>query len=397
MEYHAASLMFKSRKVARYARLYGPRKTWTKVKGDRHYRSNESAAYAIWPARTSPQDDRARVGVLGCGKFAYTTIGYYLKKNYGLAIRGAMDTHAARASSFAQEYGASYFTDDPARVLDDDRIDLVYIASNHASHAEYAIAALDRGKSVHVEKPHVVDRDQLQRLCATMQRADGRVALGFNRPDSLLGRRAREYYRAEDGPGMMNWFVAGHEIAPDHWYFDEREGGRVLGNLCHWTDFVYRMVEPEARYPVRIVPVRWEKSDCDIVVSYVFADGTIAAITFSAKGHAFEGVRERFAGHRGNTLMALSDFRSLTVDRGADRTRLVRPFRDHGHENRITTSYGMRPFGSGESKLPAVRYVWETADLFLGTKEALEEQREVVLTGFPAGQFSAGSERALGC
>ena len=32
-----------------------------------------------------------------------------------------------------------------------------------------------------------------------------------------------------------------------------REGGRVLGNLCHWTDFVLRLV-PTDTYPIRITP-----------------------------------------------------------------------------------------------------------------------------------------------
>ena len=108
---------------------------------------------------------------------------------------------------------------------------------------------------------------------------------------------------------MYAWFVAGHAIDPDHWYFKPEEGGRVLGNLCHWTDFVYQMVPPQNRYPIKITPTRWEKSDCDIAVTYLFGDGTVAAITFSAKGHTFEGVRERFSAHRGDVLISLDDFK----------------------------------------------------------------------------------------
>lgn len=307
-----------------------------------------------------------------------------------------MDTNEERAASFCSEYGLQYCTSDPDRLMADDKINMLYIASNHASHAEYAIEALERGKSVHIEKPHVVDRDQLLRLCEAMARTKGRVALGFNRPDSALGRRAREFFAAETGAGMINWFVAGHQIPPDHWYFDEREGGRILGNLCHWTDFIYRMVDPEERYPIRIVPVRAEASDCDIAVSYVFGNGTIAAITFSAKGHTFEGVRERMAAHRGDALMSLQDFRTLTVEIGAKRLRYLRPFRDHGHENRIRESYALRERRSAESREAEVRYVWETADLFLATREALESRREVLLDGFPAKDlFSDGANPSV--
>jgi len=171
---------------------------------------------------------------------------------------------------------------------------------------------------VHIEKPHVVTDDQLTRLCAAQEaaRKAGRgriVSLGFNRPGSPFGTRMREQLWREDGELMQNWFIAGHEISPDHWYFREEEGGRVLGNLCHWTDLTYQMMPPERRFPIRIIPTRSAKSDCDIAVTYVFGDGSIAAITFSAKGHAFEGVKERYAAHRGNTLIAMDDFQRLVA------------------------------------------------------------------------------------
>ncbi len=52
---------------------------------------------------------------------------------------------------------------------------MIYIASNHASHAEYAIQALNTGKNVHIEKPHVVTEDQLERLCLAMSERKGKV------------------------------------------------------------------------------------------------------------------------------------------------------------------------------------------------------------------------------
>jgi predicted dehydrogenase len=323
--------------------------------------------------------DGRHVGILGCGNFAYGVIAYYLKRNFGKVVRGVMDVSPERAASLAEAYGAGYYTDDANKVLEDPEIDMVYIASNHASHAEYAIRALERGKSVHIEKPHVVNRDQQQRLCRAMRASAGKVNLGFNRPCSRIGQRIKRALDSQAGPTMLNWFVAGHAIDPDHWYFKEEEGGRVLGNLCHWTDFVFQMIPAERRFPITITPTRAERSDCDIAVGYVFGDGSIAAITFSAKGHTFEGVRESLSAHRGDVLIAMSDFKQLCIERVAQKERNRRLFRDHGHERAITTSYGMsgraaRRFGGSE-----VAYVWETADLFLATKEALEERRTITI------------------
>ena len=264
-----------------------------------------------------PQPPNGRhVGIVGCGKFAFAQIAFYLRKNFGDVIYGAMDVEIARAASLYEKYGLAYYTDDAAQLIADPNVDTVFIASNHASHAEYAIAALEAGKTVHIEKPHVVTEDQLRRLCAAMAASPGRVALGFNRPVSEIGLEIKRALDSQPGSLMLNWFVAGHEIAKDHWYFRDEEGGRVLGNLCHWTDFVYRLVPSENRFPITINPTRAEAADADIAVTYIFGDGSIAAITFSAKGHAFEGVIERFSAHRGQC--AHLDGRVQDV-RGADR------------------------------------------------------------------------------
>lgn len=370
MDYTRQPLSFKIRKAARYVRLYGLRRTLIKIKGQYH----GNRTFAALPV----ERDRANrhVGILGCGNFAFSHIAYYLRKNYGAVLRGVMDPSLHKAASLFQEFDADYYTTDPQRIIDDPQIDLIFIASNHASHAEYAVAALAAGKSVHIEKPHVVRYDQLERLCEAMRTSAGRVALGFNRPNSPFGREIKKQMESQSGAAMYNWFIAGHELPAGHWYYAPAEGGRILGNLCHWTDFVLQLVPAEVRYPIRITPTRAEKSDCDIAVTYVFGDGSIAAITFSAKGHTFEGVRERFAAHRGNVLIAMDDFKDLTVEIVDRKHKTSLLFRDHGHQEAIRSSYALVRPREGQLQPGVTReYVWQTGDLFLRTREALEQNR----------------------
>ena len=387
MDYTQQSRRFQLRKAARYTRLYGPRRTLMKVEAEYHTRRR----FDELPQLAGPRPQQ-HVGIIGCGRFAFAQIAYYLRRGPGRVIRGVMDIDVHRAASLARRHRAGFYTDDAAEVIDDPAIDLVYIASNHASHAEYAIQALERGKHVHIEKPHVVTLDQLQRLCLAMESSGGEVRLGFNRPDSRIGLEIREALAAESGPAMLNWFIAGHELPADHWYFRPEEGGRTLGNLCHWTDFVLRMVAPEDRHPITIQPVRADSQD-DIVVNYVFGDGTMAAITFSAKGHAFEGVRERFAAHRGDTLISMDDFQRLTIERGADKRRLRLRSRDHGHHRSILDSYALAGPGGDQAGLSSA-YVWETGELFLRTREALEDGSPVTVEAFSPGRL--GSEPVPG-
>ncbi|MDP2324089.1 MAG: Gfo/Idh/MocA family oxidoreductase [Gammaproteobacteria bacterium] len=381
MDYTSAPLFFRIRKALRYVGLYGIRRTLVKARGQYHMRRT----YQDLPPNNVRQSATAHVGLIGCGNYGFSVIGYYLNKNYGGAIRGCMDVDINKAASLFQEFKACYYTTDADQIINDPNITLVFIASNHASHAEYAIKALAAGKDVHIEKPHVVTSEQLTRLCAAQEAArkagKGRiVSIGFNRPGSPFGKRMREQLWREEGELMQNWFIAGHEIAPDHWYFRDEEGGRVLGNLCHWTDLTYQMMPPERRFPIRIIPARSAKSDCDIAVSYVFGDGSIAAITFSAKGHTFEGVKERFAAHRGNTLIAMDDFQRLVMDVGADKQTWSPRSRDHGHEASIRCSYNTAADPAARGLETA--YVWEAGQLFLRTKEALESSQPVSLNAW---------------
>jgi predicted dehydrogenase len=296
-----------------------------------------------------------------------------------------MDNEVNRAASLFKYYHADYYTTDADEIIADPNISLIFIASNHATHAEYAIKALQAGKDVHIEKPHVVRHDQLVRLSEAQQTSKGRIlSIGFNRPGSPFGKRIRELLGREDGELMQNWFIAGHEISPDHWYFQPAEGGRVLGKLCHWTDLTYEMMPAERRYPIRITPTRSAKSDCDIAVTYVFGDGSIAALTFSAKGHAFEGVKERYAAHRGNTLIAMDDFQRLVADVGS--TKEVRSLwtRDHGHDESIRRTYELER-DAGNRGLP-IDYVWEAGELFLRTKDALEQTQTIVVERYDPGR-----------
>lgn len=380
MDYTRTSTVFKIRKALRYLQLYGVQRTLIKVRGQIHMRKK----YATLPDQRERVSAR-HVGLIGCGNFCFTTIAYFLRRNRGAVIRAAMDVDINKAASIYQAYGLDYYTDDARRIVDDEKIDLVYIASNHASHAEYAIACLNKGKSVYIEKPHAVSLGQLERLCDAIAASNGKALLGFNRPHSPFGRALREALAGQTGPTMLNWFVVGHAIPPGHWYFDPQEGGRVPGNLCHWIDFIYHCIDADQRYPITITPAPGSNTSSDIAVTYTFGDKSMAAITFSAKGYTFEGVRERLGAHRGDVIAYLEDFHKLTIETGAQKKRLHSRFREHGHERAILSVYDAVRSPASAQPTSNLSYIWETGELFLKTKLALEEDRQVTVEAYTPG------------
>ena len=272
MNYLESSLHYKVRKFMRYTRMYGLSRTWIKYKSYKH-------EYGILKGSTTNTLTNSNVvSVVGAGKYAFAVVAYYMKKHGKYALRYVYDSDHNRRDNLARYYKGNIalsFED----LLDKGGTKLLVITSNHYSHALYAIQAIERGINVHIEKPHAVTLDQLNELIkALRQNPEVKVNLGYNRPKSELAKMVKHYLSQQNGSLVINWFVAGHEIEPDHWYFDEQEGGRVLGNLVHWIDYTLELIGLENAFPIQIIPTRAESSDSNIVVSYVFGDGSIATI-----------------------------------------------------------------------------------------------------------------------
>lgn len=152
----------------------------------------------------------------------------------------------------------------------------------------------------------------------------------------------------------------------------------MVGNLCHWTDLTLHLVSLEKAFPCNVVPATPESAKSDFVVSIIFADRSCASITFSAKGHAFEGVREVLNLHKGDVLANLTDFQKLSVDVVEKQYRISSLFRDHGHEANILHSY--RGLEDDESPGEDPKYVSATALFFLAIKEAIDHGTNITLT-----------------
>ena len=378
LDYTHAGYLFMARKAARYVSLYGLSRTLVKIRGQYHMRAAAAFAGARWenPGCRDPDAPARCVALIGCGNYAFSNIASYLARREPRFLRLTYDRNLNRARSLCRAYRGAAAVADWHDVLADSRVRIVFIASNHASHADYALACIEAGKHVHIEKPHVVTHEQLQRLADAMRRHPHvKVFLGFNRPRSRLFRQLQAVLAKQPGPLMINWFVAGHEIAAGHWYFNADEGGRVLGNLCHWTDLTLHLVSLEKAFPCWIVPATPAGATSDFVVSVMFADRSCAAITFSAKGHAFEGVREILNVHKGNVLATLSDFQTLTVDVIENKSKTRLRHRDHGHEVNIVNS--LERASSDAETGEDIRYVLATARFFLAIRDAIDEGKPV--------------------
>ena len=92
-------------------------------------------------------------GVVGCGDVVEhksgPAIGHAPRSDMVLVMR----RDGAAARDFARRHGVARWTGAAQQVIDDDAVDIVYVATPPSSHLEHVLAAAAAGKHVLVEKP----------------------------------------------------------------------------------------------------------------------------------------------------------------------------------------------------------------------------------------------------
>jgi len=117
-----------------------------------------------------------RIGIIGTGGIADAHISGYLAFARDCEIAALADVIPGRAAQKAEAFGltrAATF-DDPLAMIASGLVDLVSIATPPSTHASLAIAALDAGIHVLVEKPMAPSLEECDAMLAAQERS-GRV------------------------------------------------------------------------------------------------------------------------------------------------------------------------------------------------------------------------------
>lgn len=291
-------------KVIRYVLTYGPSKTFFKIVGRMRP-----------PRYRFTQAGLRDVGVLGCGQFAFSTLGHALWKHSGNRFAACYDVDARAADSFAKFYGAQRMGT-AEQVIIGSRVRYVYIMSNHASHTPYAVCALQAGKSVYIEKPISVTHTQLRDLLRTIRATGGAIYAGYNRPFSRAIRQLRMRCLDTAGPVTLSCFVSGHKITAEHWYRDPREGTRICGNLGHWLDLAVHILswqEMQDKWHISVAYTSTTDPDDNISISMTSVRGDLLVFVLTSRSEPFEGINETINFQQGTILAKIDDFRLMTI------------------------------------------------------------------------------------
>lgn len=104
-----------------------------------------------------------RWGIIAPGNIA-SKFALALQAVDGAVLQSVASRDKSRARAFAEDFGFVDVANNYAALINDPKVDVVYIASPHNLHAEQAIACLKAGKAVLCEKPMTVNSRQASKV-----------------------------------------------------------------------------------------------------------------------------------------------------------------------------------------------------------------------------------------
>jgi predicted dehydrogenase/NADPH:quinone reductase-like Zn-dependent oxidoreductase len=262
----------------------------------------------------SSREGRARVGVLGAGNFAQGVLIPAIKAA-GAQMVGMCASGGARAKTSADKFGFEFCTTDEEEIYSDASINTVAIATRHHLHAAQVMRALECGKNVFCEKPLCLTEEELEKIERAYSRRSGelRLMVGFNRRFAAMAGMMKEFISQASGPFAMLYRVNAGLLPKDHWIEDpEQGGGRILGEVCHFVDFLsFLCGAPATAVSARSLT---STSGQDVIVSLEFGDGSAGTISYLCSGdRAFS--KERVEVFGGGSVAVLDDFLRLELVR----------------------------------------------------------------------------------
>ena len=289
-----------------------------------------------------PNVGKVKVGIIGAGNFASTTILPILKElRRDCQVLGIASSGGLSSELLARNFKIKNKYETESEILEAEEIDAVFILTQHFSHAELVIKAIDAGKAVYVEKPLAIEASSITDIEEAMYNADNpKIFLGFNRRFAA----ATEFIKTKLNNSPANSINFRFSVPPleeDHWTnVDEIGGGRIVGEAIHAIDLACYLFDSLPQSISSSSPIDKENNkalDNQVFLNINFANGSHAAIQyFSETNQAL--TKERVEIHGNGNSYIVEDFQLLRYLEGTlDKSKIFNEGK--GHKESITAFF----------------------------------------------------------
>jgi predicted dehydrogenase/threonine dehydrogenase-like Zn-dependent dehydrogenase len=265
------------------------------------------------PVRIRPRPaapPTAGVGWIGAGSYSTATLlPAFRAAGFGslVAVTSASGISARRA---AERHGFQKAVSGADAVIDDPDVGVVVIATPHDSHEELVIRALTAGRHVWCEKPLALTADGLRAIERAWRASGCQLMVGFNRRWAPAVLAAQRQLAGVASPKLIVYRIAAGKVPAKHWYRDRRQGGRLLGEVCHFVDTAQVLAGSGIQGAISLAGAGGAdvQAGDDVAVCLRFADGSLAAVGYASAAPV--AGKEWIEVSAGSRRIVINDFRS---------------------------------------------------------------------------------------
>lgn len=131
-------------------------------------------------------------GMIGCGDVTEVKSGPAFNKVENSSLVAVMRRDAEKAKDYAHRHGVPKWYDDANELINDDEVNAIYIATPPSSHEEYALAAINAGKPVYIEKPMTLDYASANMLTKIAKEKNIKLSVAHYRRGQPLFNKVKE-------------------------------------------------------------------------------------------------------------------------------------------------------------------------------------------------------------
>jgi myo-inositol 2-dehydrogenase / D-chiro-inositol 1-dehydrogenase len=275
------------------------------------------------------------IGLVGCGWFAQAVHLPILRRLSAVDLIALAESDPAQLQAAGRHFPAARMFADYRGLLQMRDLDAVVVSVPNALHAEVAIAVMQLGKHLYLEKPIATSLREADEIVSAWKHSGVVGMMGFNYRFNALHQTARMYLQAGKlGPltEARTVFTTPTRSMPA-WKKTRLSGGGVLLDLAsHHVDLVRFLFQQDIRLVYCEIESRSSEQDT-ATLQLQLADGLRVQSYFSLA--AVDEDRLEIYGQAGE--LTVDRYRSLDVDfvdagRASSRlgrvTRRLRSFRD---------------------------------------------------------------------
>ena len=186
--------------------------------------------------------------MIGTGDVTERKSGPAFNKVPGSRLVAVSNRTVSKAEDYANRHGIEKVYSNPQELIEDPKVDAVYVATPPDAHRDYALDCIEAGKTVYLEKPMARTYEECREINLAAGKAGVKVYVAYYRRSLEYFRKVKELAGTRLGRilqiQMLQYFPARQEdLDPDNlpWrVIPQISGGGYFHDMgCHALDILF--------------------------------------------------------------------------------------------------------------------------------------------------------------